>query len=184
MTEKKNSEPLMFYPLCQKEEVWIPVKGFEPLYEVSNYGRLRSLKHRWGFREKPQVLSIRLDGKGYVQYRLYDGEGSSKYIKAHKLVLEHFGEDPKLLPTINHKDENKQNNHLCNLEYMTNLENCEYSQAKMYTFTNPKGEIQTIFNMSRFCRENNLTASLMNKVLRGLRKTHKGWSRLQEDLLV
>lgn len=56
-------------------------------------------------------------------------------------------------------------------------ENIEISQAKMYIVKSPAGDIISIFNMNRFCRENNLNRSNLRSVIKGLRKSHKGWTK-------
>lgn len=60
--------------------------------------------------------------------------------------------------------------------FLSPQKNTEASLAKDYTFTNPEGERVEIFNLTRFCRENNLDQSHMWSLSRGIVKTHKGWT--------
>lgn len=102
------------------EEHWKDIKDFEGLYQVSNWGRVKSLK--WG---KEKIMTPRKDRGGYLQVHLCkDGK---QYMKlAHRLVAQHFIDNPNNLPEVNHKDENKQNNHFENLEWCTRAHNNNY----------------------------------------------------------
>ena len=105
-------------------EIWKPVVGYENLYEVSNLGRVKSLKDNKGrYREK--IKSSSDNGRGYLNVCLYkNGKGKRCYI--HRLVAEAFLDNPNNYPIINHKDENKQNNHVSNLEW------CDYEYNNTY----------------------------------------------------
>lgn len=106
------------------EEIWMPVKGYEGLYEVSNNGRVRSLKF-----DKIKELSLVDNGQGYLHVHLCK-EGKRKHFFIHRLVVEAFiGEIPKGL-IVNHKDENPQNNNVNNLEICTYEYNNNYGTRK------------------------------------------------------
>ena len=108
-------------------EKWIPIKGFETSYAVSSYGRVRSLdrfqKHGPGimFREG-KVLKGKKQRDGYLIVGL-SKDSKKKWIQVHRLVAEHFIDNPKQLPIVNHIDENKHNNKVNNLEWVTAKEN-------------------------------------------------------------
>lgn len=117
------------------QEIWKDVKGYEGKYQVSNLGRVRSLDRiRWNGRGyckvKGKLISqtIRYDKKrkcytyAYVSFHTEHGV-SSKKISVHRLVAEAFIPNPNDLPFVNHKDENKLNNNVNNLEWCT----CEYN---------------------------------------------------------
>ena len=87
--------------------------GF-PNYEVSNLGNVKSLNYR--STGKAQVLKPADSGKGYLFVNLYKN-GKNKMFKVHRLVAMAFIPNPDNLPEINHKDENKQNNKVDNLEF-------------------------------------------------------------------
>ncbi|MDP4117688.1 MAG: NUMOD4 domain-containing protein [Bacillota bacterium] len=117
------------------QETWKDVKGFGGRYQVSNYGRLRSLEMevlcRNGKRRivNGSTLKERINHKsGYVQYLLCM-DGCKIYKYAHRLVAETFLANPENKPTINHKDENKRNNRIENLEWATYSENNTYNDG-------------------------------------------------------
>lgn len=103
-------------------EVWKPIMGYEGLYEVSNLGRVKSLDRliktgRGGlqFREGT-ILKSKLDKYGYPNLGLYKN-GVGKFFTIHRLVAMHFISNPDNLPQVNHKDEDKTNNCVENLEW-------------------------------------------------------------------
>ena len=105
-------------------EVWKPIPNY-PNYEISNYGRVKSLSYRQqGY---PQVLKLRTNKLGYWYCNISNG-GMRKTVKAHVLVaLTFIGERPSIKNQINHIDGNKDNNHVSNLEYCTASENIRHS---------------------------------------------------------
>ncbi len=114
-------------------ELWVNIRGFEGLYQVSNFGRVRSLdrvvirsdgrKYIYRGRIMKQQLA-----KGYCIVELSNGNRNVKRIVryVHLLVAEAFIPNPKHLPEVNHKDENKLNNRLSNLERCTEKYNNNY----------------------------------------------------------
>lgn len=163
-------------------EVWRDVVGFEGLYQVSTEGRIRSLdrwsKNRWGlYLRKGMLLSYRDEGSGYHQARLYDKHSKSHYLRVHRLVANAFIPNPYELPQINHIDEDRKNNKVDNLEWCDAYYNMQHSFAKIYLFKSPEGSKTKIFNLHRFCQQNDLTESNMHKVYNGLRNHHKGWTK-------
>lgn len=92
-------------------EVWKNIKGFEH-YQVSRNGRIKSL--RLGRMLKPSI-----NHGGYLYVRL----NGSRHKKVHRIVAEAFIPNPYLKPTVNHRDGNKQNNSVENLEWATYSEN-------------------------------------------------------------
>lgn len=116
------------------EEVWKPVKGYEGLYEVSNYGRVKNLT-TWNGKchiPKPHIIhgSIQMMPWGYkrITVTLKRGDGKrGKDFKVHRLVAEAFLEKPKGCNVVNHKDFNPTNNRVDNLEWVTDKENHDYS---------------------------------------------------------
>lgn len=107
-------------------EIWKPVVGYETKYEVSNYGRVRSIaRNVWNgkcyFWKDGQILYERISNSGYKMVRV---DGANRYI--HRLVASAFIENPNNLPQVNHKDENKMNNDVSNLEWCTAKYNSNY----------------------------------------------------------
>ncbi len=117
-------------------EVWKDVVGYEGLYQVSNMGRVRSLTRKVnvckGNKSRVFKGSIKMGRyelkNGYHVVSLYK-DGKSKRFFTHRLVAMMFIENPQTLPQVNHKDEDKTNNRVENLEwcdskYNTNYGNC------------------------------------------------------------
>jgi hypothetical protein len=103
-------------------EVWLPVPGYEELYEISSIGRLRR-KSASKMAPAGYVMKCRLDVHGYPRYAL---SKHCKYwtVKAHRLVaLAFLGPPPFPNAQVAHYDGNKQNNHISNLRWATQSEN-------------------------------------------------------------
>lgn len=99
-------------------EVWKDIDGFEGLYQVSNYGRVKNIKTE-------KVLTNVLHHSGYVMVGLPKNK-RVKCFNVHRLVAKAFLPNPQNLPCVNHKDENKQNNFVENLEWCTQQYNNTY----------------------------------------------------------
>lgn len=96
-------------------EIWKDIKNYENKYQVSNSGRIKSLK-------KDIILKPSVHYKGYLEVKLYKNN-SSKVFKIHRLVASAFIPNPENKPQVNHIDGNKQNNCVDNLEWNTQSEN-------------------------------------------------------------
>lgn len=100
------------------QEVWKPIKGFEGLYEVSNFGRI---KNRHG-----RILKPRLYDNKYLYVILYRKQ-AYKNFRVHRITAQTFIPNPLNFPEVNHKDGNKLNNNCLNLEWCTRQENIRHS---------------------------------------------------------
>jgi hypothetical protein len=96
--------------------------------------------------------------KGGIRIRL-DTRYGRKRVYIHRMVAETFIPNPNNLPVINHKDENRNNNVVDNLEWCNQQYNSEYSNAKWHKIKTPNGEVLEVFNLNKFCKENNLSQS-------------------------
>ena len=108
----------------KNKEIFVSIQGYEGIYEVSNMGRVRSLKFG-----KKKILKPSKDGNGYLFVKL-SKNGKIKYFKVHRLVANAFVENPNNLPQINHINEVKTDNRAVNLEWCTNQYNKRFSSAK------------------------------------------------------
>ena len=104
-------------------EQWKSISGYEGLYEVSDLGRVKSLNYKHTGTEKIMKMVKRIDG--YLHVGLCK-DGHKKQLLVHRLVAETFIPNPANLGTVNHKDENKTNNVVGNLEWMSMKDNTNY----------------------------------------------------------
>ena len=148
-----------------EKEIWRAIKGYEDLYEVSNYGKVRSL-----FRYK-KILKPIVGVQGYLYVTLYDKNKKQKSKRIHRLVAQAFISNPDNLPFVNHKDEDVKNNVYSNLEWTTTQENI----IKRY-------EIGIVGNnykrVSQFDKDGNLVGSFSSSYeaerITGISRTHIG----------
>lgn len=170
-------------------EIWKPIKGYENLYEVSNQGNVRSVEHFAEVQRGNQTFIRKTKGKrihcnqnmhGYLQVSLCN-DGGIKTHSVHRLVLEAFVENTDNLPCINHKDENKANNALDNLErcdysynhnYGTCIERNMESQKKRVAQIKD-GIVVKIWDSTNEAGRNGYTQSCISLCCRGLQKHHK-----------
>ena len=112
------------------EEIWKDIKGYKNIYQVSNFGRVKSLSRLVSFKinhkrtTKTKILKQGITTGGYNHVILCD-DGIRKPFRVHTLVAMAFlNHTPKgMIRVINHKDFNKNNNKLNNLEVVSNREN-------------------------------------------------------------
>lgn len=160
-------------------EVFKDIKGYEGLYQISNYGSVKSFK--WG---KKRILKLANNNKGYLVVTLCKN-GIKNQILAHTLVIKHFIENTLNKPFTNHKDCNKKNNYYKNLEWVTNSENLIHAHKNGISYAYPKKTYQycskTLKYLKSFESINQLTNELNygnNKVRRAIKyksKTQDGY---------
>lgn len=110
--------------LCDKEEEWRDIKGYEGRYQVSNKGRVKTVdRYKSDGRHQPEAIrKTELDRHGYEFALLYNENGYKRH-SVHVLVANVFIPNDDNKPQINHIDGNKINNNLNNLEWCTASEN-------------------------------------------------------------
>ena len=119
-------------------EEWREIEGYEGLYQVSNLGRVKSLKnHKGTYREK--ILKPTSDKLKYERVALYKN-GKQKRFQIHRLVATAFILNPNNLPCVNHIDENPSNNHVSNLEWCTYEYNINYGSRNKKVSEKMKGK--------------------------------------------
>lgn len=118
-------------------EIWKDIIDFEGLYEISNYGNVKSCRRyvnqRFGKRlVNEKLLSLGRDKDGYLMAILCQ-DGIKKTVKIHRLVANAFIDKSEDKNIVNHVDSNKSNNNSSNLEWVSSLENNCHSRLKMKT---------------------------------------------------
>ena len=118
------------------EEIWMPIKGYEGLYDVSNLGRVKRLERTTensgtysGYSTfKELILKPRENKKrhGYYEISLKKNKKEKRF-KIHRLVALTFIPNPDNKPEVNHKDGDKSNNCVDNLEWVTSKENKKHA---------------------------------------------------------
>lgn len=99
-------------------EEWKNIIGYEGLYEVSDKGNVRNVRRN-------TLLKLSKTKYGYIQVYLYKN-GIRTGLKVHRLVAQAFIENPDNLPEVNHRDEDKLNNSVDNLEWCSHKYNVNY----------------------------------------------------------
>lgn len=113
----------------KSNEMWKDVPEYEGLYQASNIGRIKSLERYTedGHHVLERILKPSL-AKGYLKVQL-SKNGRNKTIYVHKIIATTFLDNVNNLPEVNHKDENKLNNCVVNLEWCTHKYNIHYGTA-------------------------------------------------------
>ena len=111
--------------------IWKDVEGYEGIYQISSFGNVKSkrfwLGNRYIYRDR--ILKTSKSSSGYLQVIFSkDGKTKSKFI--HRLVAFAFLENKNNYEEINHKDENKENNNVNNLEWCNRKYNMNYGNIK------------------------------------------------------
>ncbi|MEK5104348.1 NUMOD4 domain-containing protein [Cytobacillus sp. FSL M8-0252] len=146
-------------------EIWKNVTGFEGLYQVSNIGRVKSLgryrerKDGLLIKVKEKVLMVRTDSKGYEKVDLTKG-GKRKTVLVHRVVAQAFIPNSNNKPQVNHKDGNKKNNKVSNLEWNTISENIKHAHET------------GLINSSLLKGEENINAKLSEMQIRYIRENY------------
>lgn len=141
------------------EEIWKDIPGYEGYYQVSNLGRVKSLPRgkQWPYRQTHNnIRKIKKTNRGYFSVNLCTNN-EAKWFMVHRLVAMAFIPNPNNLPCVNHKDENKTNNRVENLEWCTYKYNANYGtgidRQKKSRAANPNNE-----NIRRIIGEKNSKA--------------------------
>lgn len=109
------------------KEIWKDIEGYEGLYQVSNLGRIKSLGNggKGRYYGRIVIMSQCTDKDGYKVLGLTKN-GIRKNFRVHRLIADAFIPNPDNLPEVNHKDEDKTNNRIDNLEWCDTKYNVNY----------------------------------------------------------
>ena len=165
------------------------IKGYEGHYMVDAKGNVFSLKRK-------KIMTPCKSNNGYMQVHL-SVNGAMKSHKIHRLVAETFIPNPYNLPQVNHKDENKTNNFVENLEWCTQSYNMSYNdgqkrrassrdyeeiskkrskvQSKEVTQYDFDGRIVAIWRNAYVAEEHGYSRTMINQCCLGNKKSHKGY---------
>ena len=130
-------------------------------YLIGEDGSVFSVKNQ-------RQLSPYVGDTGYVKVKV---AGKTKLV--HRLVAETYIENPENLPQVNHIDNNRLNNKVENLEWVTNAGNAHHRAEKWLVKNLKSGEERVVKNLHTFCLENNLSKSPMYKIA-ATGKVYKG----------
>ena len=129
------SESILFYKKCIQnkyfmQETWKDITEYEGLYQISTFGRVKSLaKAGSGGHTSDIIMKLNKDKDGYLLIHLVK-DGKRRVHKVHRLVAQEFIPNPDNLPQINHIDEVKSNNYVTNLEWCTQSYNNKFGKGK------------------------------------------------------
>jgi hypothetical protein len=161
-------------------EIWKDITGYEGLYQVSNLGNVKSLSRKmWNgfgfFNSKDKILKPNLIISGYYSVHFMK-DNIKKSFTIHRLVAKAFLKDTKGYE-VNHKDRNKINNNLNNLEFISHSDNIKHTyitgRKKPKKFINGRSlfviDLQTgiFYNLSEFYKHVNVTRKTVNRFVSG-----------------
>ena len=125
---KQKSTKEKYNPIIEKDSIFKPIKGFENMYEISNYGIIKSVDRNIICKDgqikpiKSRYIRPADNGHGYKFVNLWKDNKQYRYY-VHRLVAETFLSNPDNLSEVNHIDNNKANNSVNNLEWCNRLYN-------------------------------------------------------------
>ncbi|MCR5524688.1 MAG: HNH endonuclease [Lactobacillus sp.] len=156
------------------KEIWKDIQGYEGLYQISDFGRVKSLY------KQSMILKPQINNRGYYFVMLYKN-GKYHHALVHRLVATAFIPNKDNLTQVNHKDEDKSNNSVSNLEWCTNLYNNLYrGKAKKTGIKEGKpvvqytldGKLIKIWKSAREAEKAGYQARHISDCCRGVAKTH------------
>ena len=138
------------------QEIWRDIKGYEGLYQISNFGNVKSVERivKRGTNFKPVCERVLKTGdKGGYKYVILSKNGKTKTGWVHRLVAQAFIPNPDNLPCINHKDEHPSNNRVDNLEWCTHSYNNSYNDVRIKAAVSKRKSVLQYTKDGKFIRE-------------------------------
>jgi hypothetical protein len=111
-------------------EEWRDIEGYEGMYQVSNFGRVKSFK-----RKNVIIMKDCINNMGYCLVCLWVDKGNKKMKRVHRLVAQAFLPNPNGFPSVNHKDMNQINNRVDNLEWCDQTHNIRHAHKNRFINT-------------------------------------------------
>ena len=165
-------------------EQWRPICGYEGLYEISNFGNVRSITRIVGSGRLIQGQPIRqFKRAGYWSARLSKNQ-CGKFYLVHRLVAGAFVPNPHIFPFVNHIDEDKTNNSVENLEWCTPRYNVRYGECRKKISrskgcsviqVHKSGDLKLWHSMTEAERHTGVCHQDISRVCRGIRKSAGGF---------
>lgn len=170
------------------EEIWKDIAGYEGLYQVSNLGRVKSLTYsnQYTTLNKEKILKQATNHRGYKCVSI--GYNPRKTITVHRLVAQTFIPNTNNYSQVNHKDGNKQNNCVFNLEWCDNDYNMNHARFNgllngrtqklkkpIYQFNLDGGFVRKWESAEDACRSLKINSSHIRECCRGTRNTAGGY---------
>lgn len=178
-------------------ETWVEISGYEGLYFISNYGNVKSAArlitvfNKGNYKSEEKILNQYTTDKGYLRITLLRNGVKKNYL-VHRLVAEYFIPKDSIRDKVNHKDGNKKNNYVENLEWCNNSENTKHAYrlglqkpkigaknkcSKKVAKIDSQGQIIKIYDfMTEAAKDNNSFVSNISNCCRGKRAKVRGYS--------
>lgn len=177
-----NNKDYYSFIKIDSNEQWKTINDFSN-YKISNYGRVKRIDSKYVDKIN-KLVPVTLNGFGYYAVSLHKGHKTYRR-SIHKLVAEHFLDNPNNFDIVNHKDENKYNNNVNNLEWCNIAYNVLYSNNNIkasVTRSNPikmidnKGNEYIYKSISECARKNRLDATAISKRLNNIANCYKEYN--------
>ena len=160
------------------KEIWKPIKDFEEKYAISNYGKIKNIKTN-------KILKEKKNKRGYLYIGLFKNKKQYAF-RINRLVAQAFIPNPNNYPQVNHKDENKLNNCVNNLEWCTAKYNANYGNrnkklkgyfpsVKIIQYDLQNNFIKEWESMKIASKKLNICRTNISECCRNLRKTAGGY---------
>lgn len=156
-------------------EIWVPIKGYDGIYEISNIGNVKSLPKKWVSGHSTvrshtgKIIKPTNNQHGYLYVSLSNGE-FKKTFKIHRLVAMAFIPQIENKNIVNHKNGIKTDNSVDNLEWVNSSENMIH--AVKTGLTNPRKGVKS--NLSK----------LNDEIVKQIREIYFGKKITQKEIAV
>ena len=167
----------------QPSDEFVILIGYEGYYEINRNGKIRSVnkniirKSKNGITHLIERFTKTITPKkrgDYLGIQLFK-DGVKEHKSIHRLVAINFIPNPNSFPLVNHKNGDKYDNRVNNLEWCTHEYNQTYSRGIPITLINSGGEKVTRKSIRCFCREFQLNRGSLKRLQEGKQKQTKGW---------